>query len=48
MFGKGLHLKGAGGQEKQGAIDDITAILIVLNTKLDKSMFFGNNANTSS
>ena len=47
MFGKGLHLKGAGGQEKQAAIDDITAILIVLNTKIDKSIFFGNNVNSS-
>lgn len=35
MFGKAIPLR-SGGAEKQGAIDDITAILIVLNPKLDK------------
>lgn len=37
MFGKALPLR-AGVIEKQGAIDDITAVLVVLNPKIDKSL----------
>ena len=35
MFGKALPLRA--GTEKPGAIDDITAVLVVLNPKIDKA-----------
>ena len=35
MFGKAIPLR-ANQTEKPGAIDDITAIIVVLNPKIDK------------
>ena len=36
VFGKAIPLRPTG-VEKAGAIDDITAVLVVLNPKLDRS-----------
>lgn len=44
MFGKNMHLKA--GVENKGAIDDITAIVVIFNTKIDKT-FLLNNLNTT-
>ena len=38
MFGKGIPLRSSA-PVKEGAIDDITALLVVLNPKIDKSAF---------
>jgi hypothetical protein len=42
MFGKALPIR-AGNPEKQGAIDDITSIVVVLNPKLDKQFLANTN-----